>query len=183
LKTVRLTQENGKRPFLPNFEQNNLRKEIQMNVKRTFSAIPVYLIGIITCLVLVTIMTCSTANTFRRGGGPMPEGETADQIISNMKERLNLTEEQEVRIRPIIEEQSEKRREIIQKCQEQGRQGMEYSRNELQELQKTTEEQLGAVLTEEQMEEYRKIQEERYQKMREERPERMRRGGGGSRGW
>jgi len=160
-----------------------------MNLKRIFPAIPVrkhyflkYLTGIITCLFLVTMVTCSPANAFGRSGGRIPEGRSADQITSDMKEHLNLTEEQEAQIRPIIEEQIEKRREIVQKYQGHGRPDRESLRNEMQKLRETTENQLAGILTEDQMEEYRGIQEEQRQKMHEERQQNMRRGGRGARG-
>lgn len=104
--------------------------------------------------------------------GPKTSDKTPDQIISVMKDRLGLTEEQEAQIRPIMEEHIKKRDVIVQKYKGQGRQGRRSLRNELQELRKATENQLEMILTEEQMKEYRKLQEEERQKVRE----RMRRG-------
>ncbi len=53
---------------------------------------------------------------------------------------------------PFIEEQITKRGALIEKYQGQGREGMGSLRNEMQELSKTTENQLQSILTKEQME-------------------------------
>lgn len=84
-----------------------------------------------------------------------------EQVMSKMKERLNLTEEQETKIRPIIEESIQKRLEILKK----GSQDRSTVKNELQELQWTTDMRLGVILTEEQTKEYRKLREEQSEKM------------------
>jgi hypothetical protein len=107
---------------------------------------------------------CPSADA--QGAGRTPGGKSADQIISDMKNRLNLTDEQEAKIRPIIEEQVKNRAALIEKYQGQGRQGMRSMRNELQELNQSTENQLQSILTKEQMEEYRKMQAEESQQRR-----------------
>jgi Spy/CpxP family protein refolding chaperone len=84
-----------------------------------------------------------------------------------MKNRLNLTDEQEARIRPIIEEQIKNRAALIEKYQGHGREGRRFLRNELQELNQNTENQLQSILTKEQMEKYRKMQAEEREQMRE----------------
>jgi len=98
--------------------------------------------------------------------GRVPPGKNADQILSDMKSRLNLTDEQEAKIRPIIEEQIKKRNALIEKYQGQGRQGRESLRSEMQALGKSTEDQLQPILTKEQMGNYQKMQEEERQNMR-----------------
>ena len=96
----------------------------------------------------------------------VPPGKNADQIISDMKSRLNLTDEQETKIRPIIEEQIKKRNALIEKYQGQGHQGRESLRSEMQALGKSTEDQLQPILTKEQMGNYQKMQDEERQNMR-----------------
>jgi len=59
-----------------------------------------------------------------------------------MKTRLNLTEEQEIQVYPIIHKEFEKRREIFGRRRGQGRQGMQSLKNEMQELQITTKKNL-----------------------------------------
>jgi hypothetical protein len=65
----------------------------------------------------------------------LPEGKTANEFISVMKTRLNLTEKQEIQVYPIIHKEFEKRREIFERHRGQGRQGMQSLKNEMQELQ------------------------------------------------
>ena len=149
------------------------------------------ILRITACLLLITVLACSPTRTARggmgspRGGMTLPR-QTPEEIMATMKERLNLTEEQEAKVKPIIDEQCEARDEIIAKYRGQGRDSRRSMRSEMQALQEGTEEKLSTVLTEEQLEEYRKMQEEQRQKMREQKKQRMgrgRRGGmGGGRG-
>ena len=83
-----------------------------------------------------------------------------------MKSRLGLTEDQEARIRPILEDEFVKRHTIIEKYQGQGRQGRSSLKNELQQLRSSTDHQLEPILTKAQTEEYRKMQEEARQRIR-----------------
>jgi len=84
-----------------------------------------------------------------------------DQVISKMKERLKLTEEQETKIRPIIEESVRARTELLENfAQDKSR-----IKSELLELQWKTGMRLGVILTEEQMKEYEKLREEQSEKM------------------
>lgn len=83
--------------------------------------------------------------------------------FTEVKDRLNLTKEQEDLIRPVLEEYAEKTREIIEKYRGQGREGMSSLRSELQELREDTEKRLEEVLTEEQMEEWHKFIDEQSQ--------------------
>ena len=115
-------------------------------------------------LLVTTAWVCSSADA--QSAPQTPRGKSADQIMSAMKTRLNLTDEQEAKIRPIIEEQVKNRAALIEKYQGQGRQGMRSMRNELQELNQRTGNQLQSILTKEQMEEYQKMQAEESQQRR-----------------
>jgi len=86
---------------------------------------------------------------------------SAEQVMAKMKERLHLTEEQETKMRPIIEESVQTRREILKR----NPQDRSAIKNELQELQWKTDMRLGLILTEEQMKEYEKLMEEQSEKM------------------
>jgi Spy/CpxP family protein refolding chaperone len=96
-------------------------------------------------------------------GTPHPPmmGGMPDQLFATMKERLNLSKEQEEKIHPIMDASREKRRTILKKHGEQERENMGILKNDMQALNKDTEKQLSSVLTEEQLKEYQKIQEER----------------------
>jgi periplasmic protein CpxP/Spy len=83
-----------------------------------------------------------------------------EQIMSQLKERLNLTEDQETKVRPIIQESIKKRNEIIQN----GAQAGKKKKSALQELGWSTDMQLGNILTEQQMKDYQEFQEEQSEK-------------------
>ena len=86
--------------------------------------------------------------------------ETAEQVLHKMKKRLKLTEEQETKVRPIIEGRLERERKTGEKYKKQASAEMLSLRQEIREIQKSTEKSLSEILTEKQMEEYRKIQKE-----------------------
>ena len=117
-----------------------------------------FFIMLTLCVLLTsTSISCSPYTQHRRR---IPEAKAADQFISEMKGRLNLTDEQQVQVRPIIEEQVEKRNELIKKYQRQGRQGVDSLRYELQDLRISAESQLQYFLTNEQMIKYGNMQQE-----------------------
>ena len=92
-------------------------------------------------------------------------GREPDQLFATMKERLNLTKEQEEKVRSIIDESMGKKRTILKKHGDQERKNMRTLQKDMQALDKDTEKQLASVLTEEQIKEYQKIQEKRCQEM------------------
>lgn len=92
-----------------------------------------------------------------------PKPPTVEDIVSQLQEQLNLTDEQVEQVRPIFEKEFEKREELFQKNRGQG-QGPESRKavdEEFQKLQEETEKQLEKIFTEEQMTLYRKMLEER----------------------
>jgi Spy/CpxP family protein refolding chaperone len=97
---------------------------------------------------------------------PGPMNRNPEQILTDMKERLNLSPEMETQFRPIIDGEIKKREEILEKYREQKRQSFDAQRTELKQLNKETEEKLSALLNPEQMNEFRKIQGEQGQMLR-----------------
>lgn len=89
------------------------------------------------------------------------KNKSPEQIMSQLKEHLKLTEEQETKIMPIIEDSIKKRNEILNNGTRDGK----TKKSALQELQWSTDMQLGKILTEEQMKEYQKLREEQSEKM------------------
>jgi len=106
---------------------------------------------------------------------------SAEQVMAKMKERFHLTEEQETKMRPIIEESFQARNEILKR----DAQDRSAIKNELQELQWKTDMRLGVILTKEQMKEYEKLREEQSEKMQHSDVQGSRKGshGGRSRGF
>jgi hypothetical protein len=116
-----------------------------------------------TLLLASALISCShPAQHHRRNPEPI-ETETAGQIIFRMKARLGLTDEQEVNIRPIIEKQVKKRKELIRKYKGRARSGMDSLEDELKDLRISTESRLQYFLSNEQMIEYGNMQQEEDQ--------------------
>ncbi len=108
------------------------------------------------------------------------KAKTADEIMADLAPRLKLTEEQKVKVQPIIQSFCDKRDELRQK----GRQGGSSIKDDMTSLYKDTERLVSVVLTDEQFKEYQKYQSEERQKMEEARQSQGGRGGrgGGMRG-
>jgi hypothetical protein len=90
---------------------------------------------------------------------------TPEQMISLMKTRLRLTDEQEAKIRPIILESFEEQQKILDKARGQNRSGIRALRGELRRHQISVEEKLSKTLTAEQLVKYRRLQEEQRRKI------------------
>jgi uncharacterized protein YqeY len=82
-----------------------------------------------------------------------------------MKRQLDLSNEQEINIRHIIENQVKKREELIRKFKTQDRQNMASLRDELKDLRIITEKGLQYFLTSEQMINYGYMQQEEDQRI------------------
>jgi Spy/CpxP family protein refolding chaperone len=80
---------------------------------------------------------------------------TQDRLLSDIKKHLSLTESQEAKVLPLIESSMKQQRQIFKSL-----------RSEIQKHQKTVEDQLGTILTPEQMEKYRKLQAKHRPKLR-----------------
>ena len=137
-------------------------------------------------LLPATLTSCSPHAQNRRRIPEARETKTADEIITQMKGRLNLTEDEEVKVRPIIEEQVKRRKELIKKYAGQGYKGMDSLKDELKDLRISTANQLQYFLTSDQMikygamqqEEDQRISREKSQTQQGEEPQQPRKGGG-----
>lgn len=85
---------------------------------------------------------------------------TPDQIISKLKDRLHLTEDQETRVRPVIEEFVNKRGQIMGNSMMDAK----TKRSSLQQLQWSTDMRLGQIFTEDQMTVYQRLREEQNER-------------------
>jgi Spy/CpxP family protein refolding chaperone len=85
---------------------------------------------------------------------------TPEQVISQMKIRLNLTEEQITQIRPIIEDSMNQQKELFQEYRNQGPQAMASLEAKMQQLEQDIKERLAEFVTDAQLEEYQKMLEE-----------------------
>jgi Spy/CpxP family protein refolding chaperone len=127
-------------------------------------------IKVITITLIVVVGVSATVAVFAGGMRRARKGRfgfmgpgmlDAKTIVDRFKEPLNLTEEQEAEILPIIEVQVEEWRTMFDKYREQAHQGMQSAWDEHQELWQATEQQLAEILTEEQMQELQKMHDAR----------------------
>jgi len=144
---------------------------------------------------LIFLVACSQPKMGRKGWAPPGGGMalpqyTPEELLASMRDRLNLTDEQQERVHPIIEEYCKKQQGIIGKYKGQELRGGDCClRCEVQRLGESTEKQLAAFLTEKQMREYQKMQDELQPRSPENRPQEMGRerpggrGGMGGGGW
>lgn len=84
-------------------------------------------------------------------------GPDLDTHMANLTERLDLSEEQVVALRPIFEEQFKERSELFAQARSGGGRGQ--MRTIMQELQARTDEKVQEVLTETQWGEYERFME------------------------
>ena len=123
---------------------------------------------VICCLLAIFLVAAPDVWCGQHGSAQNPE-----KAFEKLKERLNLTDEQEEEIRPIIEQKHLKQKEIFQKYQGRSKEERQAMWGELQEVQNNTQEQLHEILSEEQIEEYKKIREEKKEHMQERSQKRM----------
>ena len=132
----------------------------------------------LSMLLIAGLITISAAppDLLAQRRGPQDMGAQVDSIMGVYAERLQLTSEQEGEIRGILEGQGARAREMMESARGQGREAMMEVREKMGQLQNETSEQVEAVLTEDQIPQYREIQaelqEQRRSRMRQRRPER-----------
>jgi Skp family chaperone for outer membrane proteins len=97
-----------------------------------------------------------------RSKGMRGDRMSPDRVLMHLSERLDLSAEQEDRFLPILEENFDQRREFFESLRSQEMIERSAVRRQMEDLAAGLEEQAAAVLTAEQMEEFRQIQEERH---------------------
>jgi len=120
-------------------------------------------------LLSITLTSCSPHVQNRKRIPETRETKTAEQIITEMKGRLYLTEEEEVNVRPIIESQVRGRRELIKKYEGKGYKEMDSLKEDLKDLRIRTASQLQYFLTSDQMIKYGAMQQEEDERISEKR--------------
>jgi hypothetical protein len=98
----------------------------------------------------------------------------SDSLVARYDVRLNLTVEQASGVHEILTSQGTKGQELLAAARGQGREAMREMRPKMDQLQAETSEQIEALLTEDQIPEYREIQaeiqEQRQARMRQRQP-------------
>ena len=102
--------------------------------------------------------------------------ERVQQNLQEASERLALTDQQLEAVRPVLQDDAEQRLQVMQQYmlddkgerKKPSRKEMRDIRAQIQLINERTYESLGNILDDEQLEEYRKMQDERRQRMREQ---------------
>jgi Spy/CpxP family protein refolding chaperone len=91
-----------------------------------------------------------------------------EERIEDWKARLQLTDEQVAQLRPILEEQAVKLREIRVKYEgKESRRDRRRMLRELRSLQESTQKKIEPILTKPQREEWKKMRQERRDELRD----------------
>lgn len=118
------------------------------------------------CIISIIVYICTAWTVFAAEN----EFQSA-QLLADLKTRLNLSQEQIAQVRPIMQEQSQTLRELIEKYKVQGFVGMRSLTNELEQLREETSKQLEPILSAEQMQEltafHEEIQAQFHEKLRD----------------
>jgi periplasmic protein CpxP/Spy len=126
---------------------------------------------LIVCLVLEgALISCSSNIPNRRETPETRRVKPAEHILLEMEIDLNLSKEQAEKVRPIIEGQVKKRKELIRKFQDQGQAGLRALEAELKALRINTEKELQYYLTNEQMIKYGNMQQEEDRRIISQKP-------------
>jgi len=125
----------------------------RINAKTTIQVL-VFFASILFTAAILPLQSVAQADT------PSIMNKSSEEIVLQMRDRLQLTEDQVIRIHPIIEESFNKRIEILNSSNGDGK----ATKSALQQVQWTTDIKLGRILTKEQMEEYQNLREEQRDK-------------------
>jgi hypothetical protein len=103
-----------------------------------------------------------------RGRGGNPE-KMLERHMSELKTRLNLTAEQEPKVRAVFEENGKKMAELRKKwaASSEGKRPGPEAREEMRKMRQDTRDALAKVLNEDQMKQYDQFQSERDSRMRD----------------
>ena len=116
--------------------------------------------------VLLILAACLAAAAFAQPGGPMGRMADPQRQLDMLTEELDLSTEQVEAIGPILAEQREKRRALMQQAREQGPAGRQGMREHMLEIQAETDAKLAEHLTADQMEALRALRAQSRERMR-----------------
>ena len=108
-----------------------------------------------------SLLLIAAAPSISNARGPHGEGPSAERMLGHLQYRLKLTPEQMEQVRPVVAEESAKMQELKAEHQRKMRELRGEFRKEMKAHHDRIGERLNEVLTAEQKEEYRKMQEER----------------------
>jgi Spy/CpxP family protein refolding chaperone len=127
------------------------------------------IIAAVTVLVMFTAMFFFE-QAFAQQGPPagFDPKESFEQFMTDCTKELNLTKEQEIKMRSILEEQFTEQKAYREKMKNSDSKDFRAMKKEMKRIREKTDAQLNPVLTEEQMKQFQSLREERRQKFRKE---------------
>lgn len=121
-----------------------------------------------TLLVAFALILTSSA-LFAQNGQRLTEEERKEKFerhFAELTERLDLSEEQAEKVKPVMLEHAQNMKALKNKYKGKGRREMMKAKAEVDDIDEQTEKKLEKLLSKEQMEEYKKIREERKSRNR-----------------
>jgi Spy/CpxP family protein refolding chaperone len=100
--------------------------------------------------------------------------ESFEQFMTDCTKELNLTNEQEIKMRSILKEQFTEQKAYREKMKNSDSKDFRAMKKEMKRIREKTDAQLNPVLTEEQMKKFQSLREERRAKFRKEMRKRRR---------
>lgn len=98
-----------------------------------------------------------------RGGGYQNSGNMANAHLNWLSQQLDLTEDQMAKLRPILMEEGQQMEAVRQEISL----SLDQKQGKLKEIHKTFEPRINAVLTPEQQEKYKQLEQEAREKHEE----------------
>ena len=118
------------------------------------------------CLTLALVLPVAARAAAQGGGGmqgmQMP---TPDERLANLSSKLNLTDDQKAKIKPILEDEATKMQALHDDTSTPRMQKMQKGR----EIHDAHDQQINAILTPDQQAKYAEMKKEAMEKMREKR--------------
>jgi Spy/CpxP family protein refolding chaperone len=124
---------------------------------RSEKAKTLLLVAGVAIMILVGIKMLLAAPLPQNGGQPMHRQWGPDQELARMTQQLHLTDEQQAKIKPILEEQHKQMMALRQDTS----MSREDRRAKFQEIRKQTFEKMNPILTAEQQKQFQQMRRER----------------------
>jgi Spy/CpxP family protein refolding chaperone len=90
----------------------------------------------------------------------MHHGESADQHLQMLSEKLNLTDDQKAKLKPILQDQMQQMKAV----REDSSLSQEQQRAKMKSIHESLHDQINAVLTPEQQAKFKQMRQEQMQK-------------------
>jgi len=102
----------------------------------------------------------SQAPTPNKHAGMHHNGESADQHLQMLSEKLNLTDDQKAKLKPILQDQMQQMKAV----REDSSLSQEQQRAKMKSIHESLHEQINAVLTPQQQAKFKQMRQEQMQK-------------------